>query len=366
MSIACDVLVVGAGPAGLSAALLLSKHGFNPVIIENNNHGGPDHLKYDITEGNRLHKILDKLGIKPHKISNQSEWISPNNRFLLSSEIEDFYFKRGPENDSLESMLTGTLQNRGVDVLFKSKVQPLKLKDGKIKTIKISGEKEKREIKPDFIIVADGPESNMRKQLHLTTKKLATFQGYGIVVKTLKKDVIPHARIYFDENIAPGGYIYSGSVGQDTFFCVVTDKLCSKNISLEKKLAYFLKKKIDWKYTIKNYFSGVGVSGLQQTVVGNALFVGGAALFYDPFLGYGLNYAIESANVAADAIVKGDLQIYKEYSKGIQNNLKNMFVARKIWRKTDNEFYDKLINAFNEKYDGNDKQINQILALFVD
>jgi flavin-dependent dehydrogenase len=65
MAIECDVLVVGAGPAGLSTALLLSKHDFNPVVVEKNNHGGPGHPKYDITEGNRLYEILDELGIQP-------------------------------------------------------------------------------------------------------------------------------------------------------------------------------------------------------------------------------------------------------------------------------------------------------------
>jgi flavin-dependent dehydrogenase len=364
MAIECDVLVVGAGPAGLSAALLLSKQGFNPIIVEKNSHGGPDHPKYDITEGNRINEILDELGIKPYKISNQSEWYSPNNRFLLHSEIQDYYFKRGPDEDSLENKLTKTLQNRGVNILFNSMIQTLKFKAKHIDTIKITIKKEKKEMKPEFIVVAEGPESNIRKKMHLTVKKLAVFQGYGVVVKTQEKNVIPHARIYFDENIAPGGYVYSGSVEHDTFFCVVTDKLCSKNISLKKKLANFLKKKIDWEFTSKNYFSGFGVSGVQQTIGRNVFFIGGAAGFYDPFLGYGLNYAIESAQAATEAIVKGDLQTYKEYSNGVQNNFKNMLMARKIWRKADNEFYDKLINAFNGQYAGKDNKINSILTIF--
>jgi NADPH-dependent 2,4-dienoyl-CoA reductase/sulfur reductase-like enzyme len=37
MEIKCDVLVVGAGPAGSVAALYISKHGLNTVLIERNN-----------------------------------------------------------------------------------------------------------------------------------------------------------------------------------------------------------------------------------------------------------------------------------------------------------------------------------------
>jgi len=364
MKIECDVLVVGAGPAGLTAAFFLSKNGISTMVLERNKSPGLKKTSYDITEGSRIHNILNEMMIKPQKISNVSEWFSPNNRFLLYSKIEDYYFKRGPEGDSLENILTNRVQNHGVKLLLNSKIQTIKIKKNRVESVQIIMNKEKKELKPDFIIAADGPESTLRKKLHVTIKKLAVFQGYGIIGKIMKKNIYPHAKIYFDERIAPGGYVYSGSVANEVFFCVVTDKKCLKNISLKEKLTYFLKKNIDCKYTINNYFSGSGTAGLQTTVVGNVLFIGSAAGFYDTFLGYGLNYAIESANVAVDALKKDNIQIYEKYSKTLQTELKDRYVAREIWRKADNSFFDSLLNAFDGQYDGKDKKINKLLKLF--
>ena len=103
MSIKCDVLVIGGGPAGLSAALILPNKGFSTIVLEKNKTCGPKHPKYDITEGNRIREILDEIGIEPNKISSRSEWLSPNHNFVLDSKIEDFYFKRGADDDSLEN-----------------------------------------------------------------------------------------------------------------------------------------------------------------------------------------------------------------------------------------------------------------------
>ncbi|MCD6467777.1 MAG: FAD-dependent monooxygenase, partial [Thermoplasmata archaeon] len=65
MQIECDVLVVGAGPAGLATAVLLSKKGFTSAVIEKGKSVGLHNIKYDITEGNIISGILKKLGIKP-------------------------------------------------------------------------------------------------------------------------------------------------------------------------------------------------------------------------------------------------------------------------------------------------------------
>ena len=53
MTIECDVLVVGGGPAGLSAALTLVKKGDSSVnVLEKNISCGSTRPRYDITEEN--------------------------------------------------------------------------------------------------------------------------------------------------------------------------------------------------------------------------------------------------------------------------------------------------------------------------
>jgi len=201
MSITCDVLVIGGGPAGLATALLLSKKGFSTVVLEKGKTGGPKHTKYDITEGNRIREILEELGVKPNKISSISEWISPNHNFILDSEIEDFYFKRGPEGGSLENMLMGKLNDDNVKIFFKSKVDSIEREGKEIVSLEIEADAERLKIKPRYVIVADGPESEFTKRLNIKARTLATFNGFGVLLKSNEIDSIPHAKIYFDKDI---------------------------------------------------------------------------------------------------------------------------------------------------------------------
>ena len=360
----CDVLVVGAGPAGLSAALLLSKKGISTIVLERNKSPGSQQTSYDITEGSRIHDILNEMGIKPLKTSPISEWFSPNYNFILDSKIEDYYFKRGPEKDSIENVLFDKLPKKNVDVLFESHIDTLEIKKKQVTEVTTRTVHEKITVKPTYIISADGAESDLRNRLKIETEVYATFRGFGIVVESKKQDDIPHAKIYFDKQLAPGGYIYSGSVDNRSFFCVVTDDMFSKKIKLRENLEKFLEKKIKRKITAKTYFDGIGISGIHTNQVKNVLFVGGSALFYDPFLGYGLNYAIESGYYAAFAIIKNNIDEYKKYVKEIQKEIKGRCEAREIWRKADNIFFDRLIKALHGEYNPKDKEIIKIFDLF--
>jgi len=364
MTIKCDVLVVGAGPAGLTAALLLSKKGFSASVLEKSKTVGPSGTKYDITEGAKIREILDEVDIKPNKISNISEWFSPNHNFILDSNIEDFYFKRGPDKDSLENVLLEKLKENDVNVFFESNINSIDLKKQGIDSIDVNIKNEDMRLEPTYVIAADGHESKLRKISNIKAKNLATFKGFGVMLESKEKDTVPHAKIYFDKRLSPGGYIYSGSVGREVFFCVVIDNIFSEKTTLKKNLEYFLEKNISGDFIVKNYFGGIGVSGIQKVQVGNVLFIGGAALFYDPFFGYGLNYAIESAFVATQAIQKNNIESYNKYANEIQKDIEEMFIAREIWRKTDNKFFDKLILAFGGEYNKDDDEINKILEVF--
>jgi len=360
----CDVLVIGGGPAGLSSALMLSNKGFSTFILEKCKTVGPEHTKYDITEGHKIRKILDEIGIQPQKISSISEWFSPNYSYMLDSRIEDFYFKRGPRKDSLENILLKKLHEKNVDVFFESDINSIECKKKKICAVTTNTVHETITIKPKYVIGADGPESELRKRLKTETKIFVKFNGFGVVVETKKENAIPFAKIFFDEKLAPGGYVYSGSVGKEVFFCVVIDNIFSKKISFQENLEKILEKSMNIDFKIKNYFSGIGTSGISKSRIENVLFVGGAALFYDPFLGYGLNYAIESASVATQAITKNKIELYTIYTKKIQKEFRRLYFARETWRNANNKFFDRLIQTFNGKINRRDKKINKIIELF--
>jgi flavin-dependent dehydrogenase len=357
----CDVLVIGGGPAGLITTLSLSNNGFSTIILEKKKTINNSTLKYDITEGNQIEKILKEFNIRPNKISHKSEWISPNNSYILESKIKDFYFRRWGGINSIETDLLKKVTESGSNVLFESKIKSVKIKNKNIERILTNN----ISISPKYVVFAEGKTSRFERFLNINSKIFNKFIGFGAVIKSNIKDIIPHTKIYFDKKIAPGGYIYSGSVDFDTFFCVVIDADFTNSIDLKKNLESFIKSKMkDTK--ICNYFEGVGISGLKDTIKGNALLVGGNALFHDPFLGYGINFAIESGYYAALSIIHDKQEIYLDYTKAIQSRMEKMLFAREIMKKADNKFFDNLINALNGKNPDENSKFVELLDLFQD
>ncbi len=361
MEIKCDVLVVGGGPAGLSASILCGKKGLSTLVIEKKNLGGPDQTSYDITEGNSIQNILPVLNITPHKISSISEWNSPHHRFILDSNIQDYYFKRGPETDSLENQLLSEAVKNDVKVFFNVSSLSLSISHNNVHSVTLN--KKHMKIVPRYLIAADGPFSTVRQRLKTKVKKIAVFEGFGAVFQTKSSLELPHAKIYFDQRFSPGGYIYSGRVGSDIFYCIVIDKASAQGMNLKSNLRRFLKKQhIDYP-AIRTYFRGQGIAGFQKGVIGNTLFVGGAAHLYDPFLGYGLNFAMESGSTAAHAIINDNVLHYTRYINTITTRFRKRCKARDIWKKADNDFFDNLIQSF-EGQGKKDKNINEILKMF--
>ena len=146
------MLVVGAGPAGLSAALLFSKAGLSSTVIEKKAIGGPTTTSYDITEGYRISSILKELEITPHKISSKSEWLSPNHQFLLDSNIQDYYFKRGPQNDSIENKLLKKLQKFKSTLFFKSTIKSIEKKENSICSVNVESDDVIKQIRPRYVL----------------------------------------------------------------------------------------------------------------------------------------------------------------------------------------------------------------------
>ena len=232
----CDVLVVGAGPAGLVSSVLLSKKGYSVYILEKKDNLLSQNGKYDITEGHKIKEILEEIGIEANKKSNISEWLSPNHKYILDSNIEDFYFKRGYDEDSLESKLSTKIKKENAKFFYKSKIDSIHATDNNVNEVKIISNNKKYTIFPKFIIIADGPESETSQKLKIKKQIYAKFNGYGVIIHTEKNNYIPHAKIYFDKELAPGGYLYSGSVGKETFYCIETDEKNGKMDLLERNL----------------------------------------------------------------------------------------------------------------------------------
>ncbi|MFQ5888331.1 MAG: FAD-dependent oxidoreductase, partial [Candidatus Hydrothermarchaeales archaeon] len=62
MTIECDVLVVGAGPAGSVASLVCAKNGLDTILLEKNSVvGGHTKTKLDASADGELSSIIQEL-----------------------------------------------------------------------------------------------------------------------------------------------------------------------------------------------------------------------------------------------------------------------------------------------------------------
>ena len=65
MTIECDVLVVGAGPAGSVVSLICAKNGLNTILLEKNTAvGSHTKTKLDASADGELSKIIEELNLK--------------------------------------------------------------------------------------------------------------------------------------------------------------------------------------------------------------------------------------------------------------------------------------------------------------
>jgi len=117
----CDVLVVGGGPAGSSAALYSSKQGLNTVLIERNNRiGAHTNTRIDSSSDFGLTEIVNEIGLKTENLVYKSKWHSPSgSSFTLHSKTGEYYFKRGPDPDSFECSTVGKAIKNGCKLFFR-------------------------------------------------------------------------------------------------------------------------------------------------------------------------------------------------------------------------------------------------------
>ena len=357
----CDVLIAGAGASGSTASLMLSKSGYNVITVEKSvNIGGSTDHKIDVTEselpdGSNLEQILKELQIEPYEKFNVSRWYSRNESFTLKPNVYDYYFKRGTSERSLECQLMKKAIEKGCKFFSNTEVKKFDFRNGDIKEVTLNKKGKKITIKPKIILGADGSYSICRKLSSIKEIKSNHLEGFGI---RFKNHDFKDMEVVFDSEFAPGGYIYCGSVKNEGIVAIMIDKLSTKKSSREifelnkRKNSYF--KKFE-NVEFLNYFGGVEKYGIVKDVTkGNLLLVGGAGLLINPFMGYGVNYAIKSGYEASIVISKNlskekSLNEYQEFhNKNFLSYFNNANKSRNIFKKLNNRDLDFIIRSLGK------------------
>ncbi len=274
-----EIRILGAGLAGLSAAINLASEGKDVVVFEKRadvgRHIRPNYQGLLKTKGDPM-GYLSSINLKPKfdlfRLKKAFFCTRKRDLDVVIKEPIDFVMRGG--KTSLEYGLHEQAKSMGVQFRFNQKRVPSHIN-----------------------IIATG---------HYRCDMLA----FGCVYDDL--DFPKDKFLYMhDDRFSPRGwYLYVTPLPDDSYKIVnctswpylkMTKKLYFRAIK-ERKI---LRDIVDDRKP-KETFGGFGGCDFPKSAMkGSTLLVGEAAGFQDPFRGFGMNYALESGYLAAQAIIQG-------------------------------------------------------------
>ena len=280
MVIECDVLVVGAGPAGSSAARAATKAGAKTIYIDKKREIG---TPVQCAEG--IGKFL--FPYLPFKIPKELLIWELDGMFFWSVDITiersgGIWSSYAINRRTFDNWLTNEAVHAGAELLINTELVDLDVKDEyNVTKVTIKTSKGEKQIKPKVIIAADSVDSTVLKLLGFEIdKKAKCGEVLSFEMKNLKIDK-PHSFQVFLGEFAPGAYAYILPKSKTTANVGVGTVFAEKNI--EKCYEEFL----EIHYVKKQVKEGINVeekSGwapilyvTDKWVYGNVLLAGDAA-----------------------------------------------------------------------------------------
>ena len=309
--IGCDVLVVGAGPAGSMAARVAAEYKLDVILLEE--HKVPGTPVY-CGEGISVDGILES-GLEPvepiicQRVSTVRVF-APNmkNIDLKLNDPPGYILNR----DIFDKMLADKAVKAGAKLHVSTRVLTVIKEDNRITGVIATRDGEKIEYRAKIFIGADGHSSKIRSTSGLTRH----FPDHVSVAQHrltgLSLDTPGIIEIYMGDRYAPGGYAYIFPKSENTANVGVGVRF--KNI---KPAVEYLKDFIQHDPRLKNatidYTTGgiCPTSGRLDKITANGLIlIGDAAGQVVPMTGAGIHSGILAGKIAgrtaAEAIYEGD------------------------------------------------------------
>ena len=207
MTLKCDVLVVGAGPAGSSAARAAAKSGAKTVFIDKKEKiGVPVQCAEAI--GKYLFPFLPFMIPKDQLIWKTEGMIfyADDINIMRKGSIWNSY---AVNRDDFDEWLANSAVKEGAKLLTSAELVDMEMKDEyEVKKAVVKTPKEEIVIEPRVIIAADGVDSTALKLLGFKINKKGSIgEVLGFEFKNLSLDN-PNYEHLFIGDFAPGGYAY--------------------------------------------------------------------------------------------------------------------------------------------------------------
>lgn len=291
-----DVIIIGAGPAGLNAAKILGEAGKSVLILEKNSEIGPK-----ICAGGLTRKSIKYLDLPEEIIDYKySEIIFNSPRVRSKINFEDIFFY----TIDRKNLGQWQLKKLGEHVAVRTNAHVGKIEND---CVTINGNEK---IHFDFLIGADGPNSMVRRFLKIKTR----LAGVAIQYKFTKSD-FKDFEIYLNTDLFSAWYAWifphkdHVSIGYG-----YPQKIFSPLRAQKKFEKWCCKKDIDLSKAQKESF--LINCDYRGWKFGNVFLAGDAAGLADSFTGEGIYQALVSGEEIAKTILNP-----KHKAKKIRNIL---------------------------------------------
>jgi digeranylgeranylglycerophospholipid reductase len=355
-----DVIVVGAGPAGLASAKSAVDNGAKVMVIEDHSViGSPVQCGESLALSS-----IEELGMEcdPSFVANDDVRIirmySPNRKKIELIMPENV---KTPgvilERKMFEKLLAVKIANLGAHIYAKTPAIGVLKDNGYVTGIKLKHIDEVREVKSKVVIAADGPTSNVARwagmDIYTEVKKFASCAQFQM------------ANVNVDPKISE---IYLGKVAPGGGFWVLPKQEGFANVGLgiagndPKTALAYLREFVEKDERLRNgsiiefNVGPVPVGGAVKKMVDNGIMVvGDAARQVNPATGGGMKFGIRAGiiagKVAADAARSGDCsaKFLKAYEKQWNKEFKRRFKAFEIFKELIEEMPDEKLDKLCEQ-----------------
>ena len=331
-TVSCDLVIVGAGPAGSAAAITAARHGFSVVLVDKAT------FPRDKCCGDGLTTLalrqLEDLGLRPDAVPQwfdvDGAWLrSPSGREVFVPLPTDGRFAAIAPRLELDDALVRRAREVGVNVIEGRSFIDLDQDAARVAVSLDDGSR----IEALWLIAADGMWSPIRKRLGMTPEAyLGEWHAFRQYARNVTGPAASRLYVWFDRDLLPG-YAWSFPLPGNRVnigFGILRDgerrvqdmKRTWPDILKRPHVVEALGPDVEFE---DRHTAWPIPARIDQAVtgVGRTLVVGDAAMATDALTGEGIGQALLTGIEAARAVIQGGTadEVRRDYRRRVDRHL---------------------------------------------
>ena len=323
-----DVIVAGAGPAGLRCAHLLEKSGLNILVLESKPAIGKP-----VQCSGLISRNLDRFMSVPescieHRVKGAIVHGPGSREIRLEKPSNAAYVI---DREAFDRFLASQVKS---DIQLQTELQKIRISSDVALTTN------KGEFKSRALLGCDGPSSAVRKHFRVEPRELLQ----GIIAITDEPDRSGHVELFLDRDLCDG-FLWKIPRGKSTEYGMLGSRVRFDQLTRFFRLN-----------DVQERRAGIIPVGPCRSYFSRTLLVGDAAAQTKPWSGGGIIYSLTCADHAASTLVSclksGDLSedalssYEKEWKSELERPISLGMMGRELYKEMDNkqlgEFMDRL------------------------